>query len=146
MFLITAAMKKGFELSSKGLEVKIKKGSFEFIFDKVGQTTGGGFLMGVEIVPRVANTAMINQNETIKARKMDIHAAHHMFRHSSQATTIATAKYYGWELTGKWNGCSDCTMAKIRQTNLNKNSEATKTKGERLRVNITVQLRQLIPF
>ena len=39
LFSITAAMKKGFELSSKGLEVKIKKGAFEFIFDKVGQTT-----------------------------------------------------------------------------------------------------------
>ena len=93
--------------------------------------------MGVEIVPRVENTAMVNQNETIKARKMDIHAAHHMFGHSSQATTIATAKYYGWELTGKWNGCSDCTMAKIRQRNLNKNSEAAKTKGERLYMDIS---------
>ena len=130
-------MKKGFELSSKGLEVKIKKGSFKFIFDKVGQTTGGGFLMGVDIIPLVANTAMINQNETIKARKMDIHAAHHMFGHSSQATTIATAKYYGWELMGKWNGCSDYTMAKIRQRNLNKNSEATTTKGERVYMDIS---------
>ena len=105
LFSITVAMKKGFELSSKGLEVKIKKGAFKFIFNKVGQTTGGGFLMSVKIVPHITNTAMINQNETIKMRKMDIHAAHHMFGHSSQVTTIATAKYYGWELTGKWNGC-----------------------------------------
>ena len=48
LFSITAAMKKGFELSSKGMEVKIKKGTFEFVFDKIGQTTGGGFLMGVQ--------------------------------------------------------------------------------------------------
>ena len=78
LFSITVAMKKGFELSSKGMDVKIKKGSFKFIFDKIRQTTGGGFLMGVEIVPRSTNTAMINQNEAIKPRKMDIHAAHHM--------------------------------------------------------------------
>ena len=56
-------------MSSKGLEVKIKKGAFEFIFDKVGQTTGRGFLMGVEIVPQITNTAMINQNETNKSKK-----------------------------------------------------------------------------
>ena len=130
-------MKKGFKLSSKGLEVKIKKGTFEFIFDKVGQITGGGFLMGVKIVPCITNTAMINQNETIKMRKMDIHAAHHMFGHSSQATTIAMAKYYQWELTGKWNGCLDCTLAKIRQRNLNKTSEPTKTKGERFYMDIS---------
>ena len=130
LFSITAAMKKGFELSSKGMDVKIKKGSFEFIFDKIGQTTGGGFLMGVEIVPRSTNAAMINQNEATKPRKLDIHVAHHIFGHSSQATTIAKAKYYGWELTRKWNGCSDCTLAKIRQWNLNKSSEPTKEKGE----------------
>ena len=81
------------------MDVKIKKGSFEFIFAKIGQTTGGGFLVGVEIVPRSTNAAMINQNEATKPRKMDIHAAYHIFGHSSQATTIAMAKYYGWELT-----------------------------------------------
>ena len=41
LFSITAVMKKGYELSSKGFKVKVKKGSFEFIFDKVGQMTGG---------------------------------------------------------------------------------------------------------
>ena len=130
-------MKKGFELTSKGMKVKIKEGTFEFIFDKIGQTTSGSFLMGVEVVLRTTNTAMINQNKTIKPRKMDIHAAHHMFGHSSQATTIATAKYYGWELTGKWNGCFDCTLVKIRQQNLNKSSKPTKEKGEQLYMDIS---------
>ena len=93
--------------------------------------------MGVEIIPRSTNAAMINQNEATKPRKMDIHAAHHIFGHSSQATTIATAKYYEWELTGKWNGCSDCTLAKIRQQNLIKSSEPTKEKGEQLYMDIS---------
>ena len=38
---------------------------------------------------------------------------------------------------GKWNGCSDCTLAKIRQRNLNKNSKPTKTKGEHFYMDIS---------
>ena len=68
---------------------------------------------------------------------MDIHATHPMFGHSFQATTIATANYYGWELTGKWNGCSDCTLTKIRQRNLSKSSKPTKEKGEQLYMEIS---------
>ena len=37
----TAAMKKGFKFSSKGMEVKVKKGTFKFTFNKIGQTTSG---------------------------------------------------------------------------------------------------------
>ena len=51
LFLITSAMKKGFELSSKDMKVTIRKGSFEFTFNKMGETASGGFLMGVDIVP-----------------------------------------------------------------------------------------------
>ena len=50
LFLITLAMKKGFELSSKNMMITIKKENFEFTFDKMGETASGGFLMGVEIV------------------------------------------------------------------------------------------------
>ena len=41
----------GFELSSKDMMITIKKGNFEFTFNKMGETASGGFLMGVEIVP-----------------------------------------------------------------------------------------------
>ena len=72
--------------------------------------------MGVEIVPHTMDTTMVDQNEPIKPRTMDIHAAYHIFGYFSQAITIVTVRHYGWELTGKWNKCLECAMAKIRPT------------------------------
>ena len=63
LFLITSAMKKGFKLSSKDMKITIKKGSFEFTFDKMGETASGGFLMGVKIVPRMNDQTMLHNEE-----------------------------------------------------------------------------------
>ena len=122
------------------MKVTIRKGSFEFTFDKMGETASSGFLMGVEIVPRPNDQTML-QNETeeerIKERTMDINVAHHLFGHASKTTIKNTAKHYGWTLTGNWNKCENCVLAKIRQRNLQKTSPPTTVKGERLYMDIS---------
>ena len=76
---------------------------------------------------------MLNEGEvTIKERKMDINIAHHIFGHPSEATTKSTVKKYGWTLTGNLEKCDECTLAKIRQRNLNKEATPSSKKGERL--------------
>ena len=132
-------MKKGFEISSKDMVVSVSKGDFKFCFDKVGETVNGGFLMGVEIVPQLDDQSMmLNEGEvTIKERTMDINIAHCIFGHPSEATTKSTAKNYGWTLTGNLEKCDECTLAKIRQRNLNKETTPSSRKGERLYIDIS---------
>ena len=72
----------------------------------------------------------------IKARTMDITVAHCIFGHPSEAMTKSTAKQYGWKLTGNFNKCDKCTLAKIRQRNLNKEATPSSKKGERLYIDI----------
>ena len=117
LFSITSAMKKGFSISSKDMVVSITKGDFKFSFNKVRETMSGGFLMGVEIVPRLnEQSMMLNEGEiTIKERTVDINVAHCIFGHPSEATTKLMAKKYGWKLTGNFEKCDECTIAKIRQ-------------------------------
>ena len=78
LFSITSAMKKGFELSSKDMQVKVKNGNFEFVFDKMGETVSGGFLMGIEIMPQLSDQTMIqngNEEGRIQEQTMDINTA-----------------------------------------------------------------------
>ena len=52
--------------------------------------------------------------------------------------TRATAKLYGWKLTGKWQICEHCTQAKIRQQNIGHGSnQPSKVKGERLYIDVS---------
>ena len=97
--------------------VSISKGDFKFCFDKVIETISGGFLMGVEIVPRLNDQSMmLDEGEiTIKERTMDINVADCISGHPSEATTKSTAKKYGWTLMGNLEKCNECTLAKIHQ-------------------------------
>ena len=117
MFSITSEMKKGFNISSKDMVVSISKGDFKFSFNKVREMMSSGFLMGVEIVPRLnKQSMMLNEGQVIiKERTMDINVAHRIFGHPSEATTKSTAKQYGWKLTGNLDRCDECVLAKIHQ-------------------------------
>ena len=100
--MITAAMKKGFTMSSKDMIITMSKGNFTFKFDKMGETVTGGFLIGVEIVPKLGmETNLTNQDEQ-REIKIDINIAHRWLGHVSENMTRTTAKLYGWKLTGKW--------------------------------------------
>ena len=58
--------------------------------------------------------------------------------HCSNICKKATAKLYGWKLTGKWQVCEHCTQAKIRQQNIGHGSnQPSKIKGERLYIDVS---------
>ena len=128
LFSITAAMKKGFSMSSKDMVITMSKGNFSFKFDKMGETVTGGLLIGVEIVPKLATETNLSNQAEPKEVKVDINIAHQWLGHVSESMTRATAKLYGWKLTGKWQICEHCTQAKhwswIRPT---KQSKGRKT-------------------
>ena len=90
LFLITSAMKKGFNISSNDMVVSISKGDFKFSFDKVGETMNSGFLMGVKIVPRLNEQSMMLDEGlvTIKIRTMDLNVAHRVFGHPSSDNKV----------------------------------------------------------
>jgi hypothetical protein len=46
-----------------------------------------------------------------------------MLGHPSIQTTRSTAKQFGLELTGKMNKCVDCILAKVKRTNIPKESK-----------------------
>ena len=116
----------------------MSKGNFSFKFDKMGETVTGGFLIGVEIVPKLEmETNLANQSEP-KEIKVNINIAHRWLGHVSESMTRATAKLYRWKLTGKWQACEHCTQAKIRQQNIGHGSkQPSKVKGERLYIDIS---------
>ena len=134
LFSITAAIKQGCEVSSKGLEMSIKKGGFEMKFDRITHT-GNGFLMGVKMFPssEVASVAAMPEGKA-----MSITTLHQCLGHPSEATTRATAKAMNWNLQGQLEKCEDCALAKARQKNVPKsNPKKSVTKGERLLMDIS---------
>ena len=81
---------------------------------------------------------MLDEGQVIiKERTMDINVSHRIFGHPSEATSKSTAKQYGWKLTGNFDKCDECTLAKIRQQNLNKEATHSSKKGERLYIDIS---------
>ena len=138
LFLITVAIKKGFRMSSKDMVITTSKGKFLFKFDKMGETVTGGFLIGIKIVPKLEmETNLTNPNE-LQEIKVDINIAHQWLGYVSESMTRATAKLYGWKLTGKWQLCEHCTQAKIQQQNIGHGSDQpSKVKGERLYIDIS---------
>lgn len=61
-----------------------------------------------------------------------------MLGHVGKDSTIKTAEVYSWVLTGKWENCDHCGIAKARQSNISKNPvERSKTPGKRLSMDIS---------
>jgi len=50
--------------------------------------------------------------------------------HISEDATRRTAKLYGWKLSGRFQECEECAVAKSKQKNINKEHK----KGARSRV------------
>ena len=71
----------------------------------MGETVTGGFLIGVEIVPKLATETNLSNQAEPKEVKVNINIAHRWLGHVSESMTRATAKLYGWKLTGKWQMC-----------------------------------------
>ena len=63
---------------------------------------------------------------------------HEHLGHMCMSSARATAKFYGWAVTGEDWKCKACKLVKSRQANLNKEwVPRSKTHGERLFIDIS---------
>ncbi len=68
----------------------------------------------------------------------NINKFHKIFGHASEEAMRATAKAYGWQLTGKFEACEDCQMSNVQQKAVPKTTETSSdTPGERLFVDMS---------
>ena len=150
LFSLTCAMSNGAEISSKGLELTIKKGSFKIIFDQVIKSAYG-HLLAIKALPiskndnqKLFDTVMTTTTKTLdtsknqEVKKVNINMLHSWLGHASEAYTKATARSYGWKWTGHWVVCEFCALAKSKQKSLKKiNSSPVEKSGERIYLDIS---------
>ena len=133
---LTNAMEKGFALQGKEKTLILKKGKAEIIFDKQVKTPRG-FLLATEltILLPTENLAMAALEP---GKKVNIQEMHELLGHPHIQAVRATAKNMGIELTGKFQECEDCALAKARRLEIPKET-MTKTEkpGEHLAIDIS---------
>ena len=62
---------------------------------------------------------------------IQLHFVHSKLGHCGEDYTRSTSKYYDWEVTGNFQPCEDCAIAKAKQSNVNKVlSDKSKLPGE----------------
>jgi hypothetical protein len=71
-------------------------------------------------------------------RSLDINHLHKVFGHCGLETLKSTSKMYGLTHSGNFETCKECTVAKARQKNVNKNwLNSIDVPGERLYIDIS---------
>ncbi len=129
LFSISKSLQNGWNISNKGVEIKLSKGQANIVFDRIIKTSKG-LVVGVEIVPRTDAMAnvMLDRGKTI-----DINVLHSVLGHPSEEITKQTAQYYGWKITGTFKPCSNCQTAKSKQNSVMKETGTKSTiPGERI--------------
>ena len=128
LFSITGAIKKGFQISNKGMMLQLSKGSTTIKFDRIGETTHGGFLVGVEIARQTSNTNLAMMD---KHQRIDVNELHKSLSHASEVAIRNTATMFGWILKNTFKPCEDCAIAKAKQKNIKGNvTKGSTIKGE----------------
>jgi len=121
----------GYKLIGDEDGLHLRKGNFEFTFDRTIKS-GNGFILGVEMMRTTSNreTAAV---ALAAGTKVKYERFHGMVGHLGETRVRAMAKHLGIILTGQASRCEDCAVSKARQANLNKETENTsETPGERL--------------
>ena len=137
LFSITKALSKGWNIGNKGINLFVCKGQVRLTFDQVFRTQKG-LVLGVEMVPRTSTVGAVATVVLEKGKSIKVDDLHQILGHPSEETTRRTAAFYDWKVMGQFTPCEDCGIAKSRQKNVNKESEArSKIPGERLFIDIS---------
>jgi gag-polypeptide of LTR copia-type len=132
LFSITKAADNGWSISNQGIVFHLEKNGFRLLFDKTLRTDTGA-IVGVEIVPRTDGVNLtLEQGLSVNINKL-----HLLMGHACEKTIRATAKYYGVKVTRQFCVCSDCTLAKARQKNVDKEGIVSTSPGERFYLDIS---------
>jgi hypothetical protein len=105
------------------------------IFDRI-MPMSKGFVVGIEMLPSVEGSlAVVAVTAGKKIKTKDLHK---LLAHVGEDCARQMAKFYGWEVVGKFDPCAFCTTAKARQNNLNRHANNHSTvPGERLFIDIS---------
>ena len=95
---LTTVMNQGYELIGKKGSMSIRKDGNKYKFQKIIKS-GEGMLYGIQIQ---------TQPESQITKKMSYTAMHNALGHAKEDITRKTAKYLGYELTGKIIKCESC--------------------------------------
>ena len=145
LFSLTRAIDKGFNLGNEGRAVTLSKGDFTLKFPKQVRTKTG-YVSGLNMYAIVEKDIKIPKLKS--GREVNINTYHQMLGHISEERTRATAKYYNVKLTGKFETCYNCALAKARQNNLGhvKDEKHSNKPGETLSFDIINQNYKLWRF
>ena len=155
LFSLMKAISSGWTLSNKGNHINLTKGDHTLVFDRI-EKTKDGLLCGIEMVPRIGEegerahattsdppdsesggegTNSDSKSGASKAKTIywNINRFHKVFGHASEDAMKATAKQYGWKLTGTFEACEDCQMSNAQQKKISKTTETkSEIPGERI--------------
>ena len=168
LFSLMKAIEKGWTLSNKGTNIVLQKKNTTIVFDRITKTKDGILCgvellprLGEQATPAVdekdqqeppesesggettqtaGDSAAGNSNSKSKPKPVywNINRFHKVFGHASDEAMKATAKFYGWKLTGTLEACEDCQMSNAQQKKVPKKTEAqSHTPGERLFVDMS---------
>jgi hypothetical protein len=136
LFSIGKALKNEFNLSNDGEIIKLSKGNVTLIFDKVVRTKNG-FVLGIKLL-QVLDDVGTSVLETKKLNTIDVNNLYKVLGHCGEFNARLTGKAYGYEVTGKFDVCEACSVAKARQKIINKEWKGgSLIRGERLYVDMS---------
>jgi len=137
LFSINKALKKGYKLSNKGLSICLSKGDVSVTFDRVLRTANGsvsGIKLSIDKSPVAYNTI----SNFRPAKSININDFHKMLGHCGSDRLQKTAKIHNLRLSGEFETCKECAIAKARQKNVNKEWKGgSQIPGERVYLDIS---------
>lgn len=141
LFSLTCALSNGWQLANDGVQILLRKGSHQLIFDRLFPTDMG-VLCGIELLPK-PDTAHLGaesppaatSNNTPKAKKhWEINRFHQVYNHANEETLRATATAHGWTVSGTLMPCAECQISNINKRPVPTSRTETKATavGERI--------------
>jgi hypothetical protein len=80
LFSISKALKNVFDLSNKGLMIRLKKGSVSVTFDRVIKTVNGS-ISGIKMTTYDPSVAYLAKCSPTAIKEIDVNKFHEMFGH-----------------------------------------------------------------
>jgi hypothetical protein len=101
LFRISKALKKGFDLSNKGLMISLEKGSVSVTFDTVIKTVNGS-IYGVKMTTYYPSVAYLAKGSLTVIKEVDVNKFHEMVGHCGVDRLKKTANIHGLKLKGEF--------------------------------------------
>jgi hypothetical protein len=119
LFSIDEALKNGYLLSNQDLSIFLLKGSVLVNFARVMRSTNGS-VSGIKLFVNESPVVYNSLSARFYGKKVGINESHKMLGHCGSDRLEKTTKIQNLKLNGEFKICEQCTIAKARQKNVNK--------------------------